>query len=198
MTQALLRVNLSRGVGPRGYSPKGANAPTLVMTLHPAPTIDPANPPRWRLATSTYRLPLADPLSPFKTSHKLLQILARAEAETAGADEALLLNSNGEVAETSSANIFWVQRNVIQTTPPGCGALPGVTRAVVLEICQALAWPTGEKAVKLEALKRSDGVFLALSSSGIVPVSTIDGETVSASPLVDQLCRVYWETVARG
>ena len=198
MTHALLRINLSRGVGPRGYSPKGAESPTLVMTLHPAPEIDPSNPPRWQLATSSYRLPTSDPLSPFKTSHKLLQIVARAEAEAADADEALLLNTNGEVAETTGANIFWVYRDTVYATPSGRGALPGVTRALVLEICQALGLPTNKRVIKPEALRNADGIFLALSSFGIIPVSGIDGEPVGESPLVDQICSAYWEAVAKG
>ncbi len=198
MNDALLRVNLTRGVGPRGYSLKGADSPFLVMTLHPATQIDPANPPRWQLATSSHRLPTTDPLSSFKTSHKLLQILARAEAEAAGADEALLLNTNGEIAETASANIFWVYRETIYATPSGRGALPGVTRAVVLEICQALGLPTHKKVIKPEAFRNADGIFLALSSLGIVPVSSIDGEPVSESPMVDRICRAYWDAVAKG
>jgi len=198
LTEAMLRIHLSRGVGPRGYSPKGADSPALVMTLHPAPVIDPASPPRWRLVTSSHRLPLSDPLSSFKTSQKLLQVLARAEAETAGADEALLLNTNGEITETTSANVFWVRHDTIYATPSGCGALPGITRAVVLELCQALGLPTQNRAIKPEALRNSEGVFLTLSSHGIVPVSSIDGESIAESPLVNQLCAAYWEAVAKG
>ncbi len=57
--------------------------------------------------------------------------MARAEAVERGADEALLLNTNGEVAETASGNLFWVHDNIICTVPTECGVLPGITRAVV-------------------------------------------------------------------
>lgn len=57
MPDAVLRIQLLRGVGPRGYAPAGVGRPTLVMTLHPAPLIDSENPPRWRLTTSTVHLP---------------------------------------------------------------------------------------------------------------------------------------------
>src|SRR5437879_212281 len=56
MPESLLRINLSRGVGPRGYSPKGADQPVLVMSLHPAPAIDLEHPPQWRLLTASLRL----------------------------------------------------------------------------------------------------------------------------------------------
>ena len=106
MPDAVLRLTLSRGPGERGYSPKGAESPFVVMTLHPREPVDPQNPLRWRLKTSSYKLPASDPLSSFKTNNKLPQVLARVEAEAADADDALMLNTNGEVAETSSANLF--------------------------------------------------------------------------------------------
>src|SRR5436309_76784 len=80
MPDSLLRLTLSRGVGPRGYSPEGAERPAIVMSLHPAPERDPRNPPKWKLVTSTHRLPANEPLAQFKTSNKLAQILARSEA----------------------------------------------------------------------------------------------------------------------
>src|SRR5207249_1727258 len=66
MPDSLLRISLSRGVGPRGYSPKGANQPVLVMSLRPAPPPDLQNPPQWRLLTSSVRLPAREPLAQFK------------------------------------------------------------------------------------------------------------------------------------
>jgi len=71
-----------------------------------------------------------------------LQVMARIEAAARGADEALLLNTNGEVAEAASANLFWVYHDKICTVPTGRGVLPGITRAVVLEICQGLGVQT--------------------------------------------------------
>src|ERR1017187_269469 len=87
MPDSLLRLTLSRGVGVRGYSPKGAERPTLVMSLHPAPPINAPKTPGWRLITSSFRLPAGEPLAQFKTCNKLPQVLARAEADAAGADE---------------------------------------------------------------------------------------------------------------
>src|SRR6185369_4394417 len=53
MPDAVLRVTLTRGPGERGYTPKGAETPTMVMTLHPAPPLDPNSPPQWSLITSS-------------------------------------------------------------------------------------------------------------------------------------------------
>jgi len=197
MPDALLRLTLSRGQGDRGYSPKDADSPLVVMTLHSRQPVDPQNPPFWRLKTSSYKLPASDPLSSFKTNNKLPQVLARAEAEAADADDALMLNTNGEVAETASANLFWIYRDTVYTTPTGRGALPGITRAVVLELCQALTLPTNKRVIKPESLRKSEGVFLSLSSLGIVPVGALDGESVATSPIVDRILTTYHEVVQR-
>jgi aminodeoxychorismate lyase len=198
MPECVLRVMLTRGPGERGYSPKGADTPSIVITLHQAPLLDPASPPCWSLVTSSFHILASDPLASFKTTSKLAQVAARAEAEAKGADEALLVNSNGEVAETAGANLFWIYHDKICTTPTGRGALPGITRAVVLEICQVLALPTSKRVIKPEALKNAEGIFLSQSALGIVSVSSLDGEPVARSPLVDQIHSAYCEMLAKA
>ena len=155
------------------------------MTLHAAPPLDAENPVQWSLITSSYRIPAADPLSSFKTLNKLTHVMARVEAVEQGADEALLINTNGEVAETASGNLFWVYQDKICTVPTGRGVLPGITRAVVLEICQTLGLPTNKRVIKPEALRNSEGIFITQSALGIVPVTSFDGEPVAPSPLVE-------------
>jgi branched-subunit amino acid aminotransferase/4-amino-4-deoxychorismate lyase len=108
LPESVLRLTLTRGVGSRGYSIAGADRPTLAMTLHSLPPVNPDEPLMWRLVTSTFRIPAGDALATFKTTSKVLNVLARVEAEERGADEALLLNTNGEVAETAGGNFFWV------------------------------------------------------------------------------------------
>ena len=187
MPDAILRLTLTRGPGGRGYAPNGEGNPTVVMTLHPVPSA----PLQWNLITSSFRIPVADPLAAFKTTSKILHVMARAEAAERGADEALLLNTNGEAAETASGNLFWVHDDTICTVPAGQGILPGVTRAVVLEICQALGLQKNERAIKPAALKNSEGIFVTQSVFGIVPVVKFDGVPVPPSPLVDQIARAY-------
>jgi len=191
MPEAILRITLTRGPGERGYTPQAEGRPTVVMTLHAA--IPSENPVQWSLMTSSFRVLATDPLSSFKTLNKLTHVMARAEAAAQGADEALLINTNGEVAETASGNIFWVYNDKVCTTPTGRGVLPGITRAVVLEICQTLGLLTNKRVIKPEALKNSEGIFITQSAFGIVPVATFDGEPVAPSPLVDQIFNAYRE-----
>lgn len=197
MPESILRVTLTRGPGLRGYSSKNSGPPTLVMTLHPLPLQNPDEPLQWSLVTSSFRIPASDALSSFKTSSKILNVAARGEAEERGADEALLLNTNGEVAETSGGNLFWVFQDKICTVPSGRGVLPGITRAIVLEICQALGLATNKRVIKPEHLRQAEGVFVTNSALGIVPVVAFDGEPVAPSPLVDQIATAYNDMLLR-
>jgi aminodeoxychorismate lyase len=195
LPEAILRLTLTRGPGGRGYSPKGAEQPTLVMALHPAPSRE--NRVEWNLITSSFRIPASDALASFKTTSKILHVLARAEAEEKGANEALLINTNGEVAETAGGNIFWVYQDKICTVPAGRGVLPGITRAVVLEICQSLGLETNKRVIKPAGLRISAGIFVTQSVLGIVPIGSFDGEPVSPSPLLDQIAGAYDEMLTR-
>ena len=191
-TDAVLRLTLTRGAGTRGYSIHGAVTPTLAMTLHPLPARA-GGPPRWSLITSSFRIPAGDALAAFKTTSKILNVLARAEAEERGADEALLLNTNGEAAETAGGNLFWVYQGKICTAPLDCGVLPGITRTAVLEICESLGLETDQTAIKPEQLREAEGIFITQSAMGIVPVTSFDGKPVTASPLTTRIASAYDE-----
>ena len=193
MPDALLRLTLSRGVGSRGYSPKGAERPTLVMSLHPLAS----HPGRgWRLRTSSFRLPAGEPLAQFKTCNKLPQVLARAETEPDGADETLLLNTEGFVVEASSSNLFWIDRATVCTAPLVGGILPGVTRATVFEICQVLNLAARETQIRQKELQQAEGIFVSLSSFGIVEAESLDGQAVKKSPLTERIRTAYEKLVA--
>jgi aminodeoxychorismate lyase len=209
LPDSLLRLTLSRGVGPRGYSPKGADRPTFVMSLHPlpgAPASGPARPRagagpeasaplRWSLFTSSFRLPADEPLAQFKTCNKLPQVLARGETEARGANETLLLNTDGFVVEGSSSNLFWVSDETVCTSPLASGILPGVTRAVVLEICHTLKMVSREINIRPKELQAADGAFVSLSSFGIVEAESLDGKALRKSRLTEKIRLAYEELV---
>ena len=198
MPDALMRITVSRGVGPRGYSPKGANKPTLVMSLHPATGTTVPQSVSWKLVTSSHRLPAGDALAQFKTANKLAQVLARAEADAAGADEALLCNTDGFVVEGASSNLFWIESGTVCTPPLASGILAGVTRAVTLELCKQLGLSVAERQIKPDQLRRTDGVFLTLSSLGVVEASALDGESLARSPIAAAIHRAYEKLLREG
>lgn len=205
MPDSLLRLTLSRGVGIRGYSPKGADNPSLVMSLHPAPrpafghslpsdgrgTGGEGGLMRWKLVTSSFHLPANEPLAQFKTCNKLPQVLARAEADSAGADEALLLNTDGCVVEGASSNLFWMEGESVCTPPLASGILAGVTRFAVLELCEKLRVATHQKNIRPEKLRETGGVFVSLSSFGVIAGASLDGHPLNQSSFVGKLQNAY-------
>jgi aminodeoxychorismate lyase len=192
---SLLRLTLSRGIGARGYSPKNAERPTFVMATYPMAAVDPSNPPGWRVFISSFRLPAREPLARFKNLNKLPQVLARAEADAAGADEGLLLNSDGYVVEGSTSNFFWMRDETVCTPPLPSGILPGVTRAVVLELCGKAGAKIREENIRPEELHKMDGAFLSLSSSGIAEILLLNGKPLKRSPIARTLSEAYWNAV---
>jgi branched-chain amino acid aminotransferase len=193
LREGVLRIVLSRGVGQRGYSPLGANEPTLVLSTHPMTGAHQNEMRRWQLHTSSYPIHPGDPLSQFKTCNKLVQVLARAEAEEAGADEGLLLTPDGMVAEATSGNIFWIGDETVMSTPLEKGVLPGITRSLLFELCQGLNISKGESLITRDTLKRVEGMFVSLTTWGIVEVSHVDKQPLATSTLTGRLHQAYTE-----
>ena len=160
------------------------STPTFAMSLHAAPALGPTA-PQWKIHTASERVPLGNPLTTCKSANKLLQVLARAEAEAAGADDALLLNVRGELVETSCANLFWIEEGTLHTPPLAAGALAGITRAWVLDWAEAAKCPAAETLAAPERLLRSGGCFLTLSSLGVVEVMQLDGQALPSSLLTN-------------
>ncbi len=191
MVDGILRIALSRGVGSRGYSPKGAESPTLVMSLHPVIAKPTREVPQWKVVTSAYRVAVGDPLLVIKSASRLLNVLARAEAEARGADESLFVNTDGHIAEAAGSNLFWIEGGTVCTPPLESGVLEGVTRGLVLEICRGLEIPVSIKNAAPSALLDTDGVFLSNSGLEIVEVGELDGKPLKRSPLLARLAESY-------
>jgi branched-chain amino acid aminotransferase len=166
---AVIRITLSRGPAARGLLPPEPPAPTLAIAAAP---LGPAAPPaRIVIATVTCRNERS-PLSRIKTLNYLDNILARREARGRGADDAILLNTRGQVAESSVANVFILTDGLLKTPPLEDGALPGIARGVLIERCGAIEstlWPTD--------LLRARAVFLS-NSLGLRLVTSIDGTMI--------------------
>lgn len=187
LPESVLRLNLSRGSGPRGYSINGCDKPTLVMSLHPEPA-EGTLINGLRLITSTHRLWAEDPLASFKTTNKLLHILARTEAQQSHADDALLLNTRGEPTEATSSNLFWIDEETICTPPLNSGALDGITRRVVIELCSQLGFAVHEFTTLIPL---ASAIFLTNSVHGIVEVASLDNRSLPPSPLVNRIRQAY-------
>lgn len=177
MPEGMLRIHLSRGPGERGYGIKSANTPTLVITTHQSLH---SKHPGLKLITSTIRVAANDPLTQHKTANRLANILARNEADDAGADEAIILNNEGHVAECSAANIFCVRGHKLLTPPLSSGALAGTTRQFVLNKCFLHDLYSEEVPLTVDDLRNSDAVFVTSAHWLVTPVSALDGAPICA------------------
>lgn len=130
---------------------------------------------KMKIMTSSYRRPNADAfhVDAKVSGHYVNSILACQEAKDNGFDEALVLDSNGYVAESSGANIFYENNGVLYTAPKG-NILPGITRATVLEICEELNIPVQEKLFTPEEMRGADAGFFCGTAAEIVALSSLD------------------------
>jgi len=133
-------------------------------------------------------------LSGLKTLNYLDNLLARAEARRAGADEAILLNTSGQLAEAAASNLFIVADGCVVTPPIEAGILPGITRACVLELCGTEGISIQEQPLELHQLRAAEEVFLTNSLMEIMPLTSFAGKAIgSGQPgeITKQLQQAY-------
>ena len=110
-----------------------------------------------------------------KSLNYLNNVLARIEANNAGVEEAILLNSDGFVAECTADNVFIVQKGKLYTPPLSSGALYGITRNTVLDVARDLGIPTGEPNLSRYDIYIADEMFLTGTAAEMIPVVKVDG-----------------------
>lgn len=173
LADAVLRLTVSRGRGPRGVLPQGVMTPTVLITAGAWPAASGAA--RLVIAQGTRRNEFS-PLSRIKSLNYLDNILARQEAAARGADDALLLNTLGHVAEATAANLFLRLDGTLVTPPLGDGALPGIARSLLLAHAGA-----EERRLSPADLARADSGFLS-NSLGLRPIAAIEGRPLALLP----------------
>ena len=182
--ESIVRIALSRGVGQRGYGVTGDEQPILLITQQSLPP-KPSKP--LSLVTTTARVAVGDPLARVKSANKLGSILAKRDATRQRADDGLILNSDGNVTETSSANVFWVENGTLHTPPISDGVLPGVTRRLVIDLAPTLGQAVREESAAPDRLQQAEALFVTSAATGIRAIGQVDGTALGTHPLVGQL-----------
>ena len=173
---AYARFIVSRGEGALGVDPTTCPEPRIVcivdhIRLYPAEKLERG----LDLVTSSWRRPPPDVLDPrVKSLNYLNNAMAKLEARRRGADEALLLNAAGFVAEASVANVFALRGGVLATPLATDGALEGITRAAVLELAAREGIASAERTLGRFDLLGADEVFLTNSSWHVLPVTRVE------------------------
>lgn len=190
-----LRITLTRGTTP-GLDSTREVSPTLLLTTGP---LRPNTDQPVRLVTVTIRREANALLSGIKSLNYLPNILARFEVKDQGADEGLMLNTQGAVAEGTISNIFWITGNTLFTPALACGALPGITRAVTLDMAMEIGMAFREGVFFPDELDRADCVFVTNALIEITPVSWFDGKPTrnTGFSAIDRLKTAYRQKVSR-
>ena len=199
-----LRLVVTRGPGALGVSPHTCPRASLIVIAAPL-TLYP--PERYRdgvrLITSSLRRSGSDALPPqVKSLNYLTSVLASIEARRQGADEAVLLNAQGLIAECTADNLFVVSKGRVLTPAVASGALAGITRALVVQLLTAQGIECAEAALTPADAWTADELFLTGTGAEIVPVCEIDGRPLPAERPVTERVRaafaVYVEASARA
>ena len=182
-SRAAVRLTLTAGSGGRGLDRPPAPEPRLFATATTAAA--PVGPARLRLVG--VRRNEGSPASRLKTLAYLDNVLARVEAQAAGADEAVMLNNRGELACAAAANLFWLRDGALETPALDCGALAGIVRATVIARARAMGIEVREVRSGAEVLVAAEALFLTNSLIGVRPVRGLVGRSFAPHPLVAAL-----------
>jgi len=191
-----IRLVVTRGPGTLGLNPNRCKHPSVIIIagriqLYPQALYDRG----LEIVTVPTVRNLHSALNPaIKSLNYLNNILAKIEANTAGVEEAIMLNAEGYVAECTGDNLFIVKGDVLQTPPLHAGALYGITRNTVIQIARDSSWQVEETNLTRYDLFNANECFLTGTGAEIIPVVKIDKRVIGSGrpgPITQTLERAY-------
>ncbi|WP_276271307.1 aminotransferase class IV [Haloarcula litorea] len=202
---AYVKVSVSRGVQPGKLTPDPEVDPTVVVYCKPLPRGGRDGDPVWDgpatvQTVRTRKVPGESIPADTKTHNYLNSVLGKLElrrsaADGDPADECLLRDVDGTVAEGASSNLFFVAENALRTPSEDLDLLPGITRDVVMELARDEGFPVETGHYSLEDVRGADEAFLTNSTWELRPVESVDGIDVGTGPMTKLLRRLYDERV---
>jgi len=182
LDDAYVRLIVSRGVGDLGIDPRRCPKPSVYIIAGAIALYPPEKYQKGlRCTVASTRRNRPDCLNPqVKTLNYLNNIMAKIEAIQSGVDEAIMLNEAGQVAEATADNLWAVREGRLLTPPTHVGILEGITRKVLMEICDENGMPWQERNLVLHDLMRAEEIFLCGTGAELIPVVEIDGRPVGS------------------
>lgn len=180
MRDGYIRQIVTRGVGNLGLNPLQCKRPSVIIitatiALYPEEVYRNG----LTIVTCATRRMNAAALNPaVKSLNYLNNVMARIEANLAGADEALMLNDAGNVAECTADNVFIIKKGHVFTPPIAAGALRGITRAVAFDAAIELGYPMAEADITRHDVFTADECFLTGTAAEVIPVIKADGRMI--------------------
>lgn len=175
-----IRLVVSRGVGNLGLDPNRCpKASVIIIAEQLAIYSEEAYKIGLKTVSVSTRRNIPDALNPkIKSLNYLNNILVKIQSNLAGAGEAIMMNAQGYVTEGSGDNIFIVKRGVITTPPCYLGALEGITRQAIIEICKRIGYKLKEEPFTLHDVYIADEVFLTGTAAEVIAVREVDGRNI--------------------
>jgi branched-chain amino acid aminotransferase len=202
IAEGYIRHLITRGVGDLGIDPRKSPRPSVIVIMDTIKVWpEEVHEMGLKVVTAATPIPQRESLSPrVKSLNYLAHILAKIEGVQAGADEVLMLDSSGSVAEGSGQNVFIVKGGVIRTPPPYAGILKGVTRDVVFELARDAAYQVEETMLNRYDVYTADEAFFTGTASEIVAIRQLDGRAIGtgkAGPITRDL-RARFQALVRS
>jgi branched-chain amino acid aminotransferase len=200
--ESYFRIIVTRGSGEISLLPDSCREPLLILIVRPLPVPPPAV-ARDGLAVAVVARPRNDrrALNPgAKTGNYLNNVLALIEAKRAGAEDAILLNPSGLLAEATTSNLFVVQGGRVRTPSLGSGILAGITRDLLRREMPRAGIAVEEADLPVEALRGAEEAFLTSTIRGVAPVTRVDGRPVGdgrPGPVTKRAAAIYEEALDR-
>lgn len=200
LQDAYIRLIVSRGEGDLGLDPRSCPQAQVIIIagqikLYPQELYDNG----MEVVTIPTRRNVPDALNPkIKSLNYLNNILAKIEATRAGVMEALMLNTEGYVCECTGDNIFIVKNGRVITPPTYLGALDGITRRVIMDICRDQGIECAEEPFTRHDVFVADECFLTGTAAEVIPVTKLDGRKIGTGmpgPLTKQLIAEFRKRV---
>jgi branched-chain amino acid aminotransferase len=193
-----IRLVVTRGPGDLGLDPRKCARAELIVIVKPTLSIYRSPATGIRVVTSTFRRNSPQTLSPsIKSLNYLNNVLARIEANDRGADEALMLDVHGYVAEATVDNFFIVSGGAL-VAPPTATNLNGITRETVIDLARGLGIPTEEKPFTQFDVWTAVEAFICGTAAEIVPVVSVDDRSIgggTVGPITNRITVAYHELV---
>ena len=180
LTEAYIRLVVTRGVGDLGLDPDKCPTPSIIIIADKIALY----PPKFyeeglEIVTVSIRRNYAEAINPrIKSLNYLNNILAKIEGKQAGAEEVLMLNAEGYVVECSGDNIFWIKNEVLVTPPVHMGILEGVTRNSVIDLAREAGMQVEERVFTRHDLYIADEIFLTGTAAEVIPVVKVDQRVI--------------------
>jgi len=202
LKNSYIRIVVSRGRGRMGVDPRNCSKPTIVIMAEPREPLFGENVRGISAIVSSLRRTPSWSLDPrIKTLNYLNNIMAKIEAIESGVEEAIMLNEQGYVAETSTENIFIVKNGIVSTPHPSQGVLRGITRDTIVEIARELGYTLEERAITVHELYNADEVFVTGTAAEVVPIVKITGRKIGegeAGPVFAKILGRFRELIKRS